>query len=155
MTLPIKFGKAAIEKVMEVFGISKKDAAKRLTSKFNRIKAEGFGKGITAGYVLSELLGIKKANTPTLNNTASAADKSKKTSDIEKPVSKPKTYRTVGGYRLTEQQYLKYLDQGKDYLDNIKNTLKKVKKNSGNKGMLVGKKRTGHTDYRKGGMVIK
>ena len=52
---------------------------------------------------------------------------------VSKPIPKPKSYRTVGGYRLTEKQYLKYLDQGKDYLDKIKNTLKKVsgKKSNG------------------------
>ena len=128
------------------------------------VKGVGASAAVVATYSASDfihdLLGIGKADAPELpkqKTSSNASLKSETTTGLKKPnvklpVSKPKMYKTVGGVKLTEQQYLKYLDEGKDYLDKIKKTVKKV---AGSKGMYVkAKKRTGHTDYRKGGMVL-
>ena len=69
---------------------------------------------------------VNRGGGPRLKYKKASSNLTSKKKPVSKPTPKPKSYRTVGGYRLTEKQYLKYLDQGKDYLDKIKNTLKKV-----------------------------
>jgi len=132
------------------------------------VKGVGASAAAVAAYSASDfihdLLGINTAEAPELpkqnqsKESSNASLKSEtistlKKSNVKSPLKKPKTYKTEDGKVLTEQQYLKYLDQNKDRLAKIKKVAEKVK---GNKGMYVkGKKRTGHTDYRKGGMVYK
>ena len=134
------------------------------------VKGVGASAAVVATYsatdFIHDLLGIKKAHAPDLGlskqnqskESSKASLKSEtistpKKSNVKSPLKKPKTYRTEDGKVLTEKQYLKYLDQNKDRLAKIKKVAERIK---GNKGMYIkGKKRTGHTDYRKGGMVYK
>ena len=120
-----------VDAIMSKFGVGKKDAQKFLNSKFKREQVKGGAKVAAVGGGLWAASNFMKAKLGVYPVVASGSGS--KTSSVSKPTPKPKSYRTVGGYRLTEKQYLKYLDQGKDYLDKIKNTLKKVsgKKSNG------------------------
>jgi len=114
----------------------------------------------SVGQFIRDMLGIKTMGDGNLKTPKAKADvikkpvsKPSKKSTVKTPPSKPKTYKTIDGKVLTEQQYLKYLDEGQDITAKNKTILKEV---TGNKGMLVNnKKRFGNMDYRKGGMVIK
>jgi hypothetical protein len=128
------------------------------------VKGVGTSAAIVAGYsasdFINDLLGIKTMGDGNLKTPEAKADvikkpvsKPSKKSTVKTPPSKPKTYKTIDGKVLTEQQYLKYLDEKQDITAKNKKILKKI---TGNKGMLVNnKKRFGNMDYRKGGMVIK